>query len=192
MRKKLISSAVLVMIITASFAQNINIGIKGGASLNKLDGKAFKDEFSYGYHVGGFATIGLSKKLAIQPEVLFGEVKADTASSFSTVYNFKQMKDVQLKYLTIPVLLNYNVSNLLALQAGPQFGILMNKDRNLLQNGQQAFKNGDFSMLGGVQLSLSRFRVYGRYAIGLSDIKNIDNQDEWKSQSIQLGVGLSL
>ncbi|MEO7801297.1 MAG: PorT family protein, partial [Ginsengibacter sp.] len=84
------------------------------------------------------------------------------------------------------------VSNLLALQAGPQFGILMNKDRNLLQNGQQAFKNGDFSMLGGVQLSLSKFRVYGRYAVGLSNIKNIDNQDEWKSQSIQLGVGLSL
>lgn len=192
MRKKLISSAVLLMIISSSFAQNINIGIKGGASLNKLDGKAFKDEFSYGYHLGGFATIGLSKKFALQPEVLFGEVKADTASSFSTVYNFKQVKDVQLKYLTIPILLNYNVSNLLALQAGPQFGILMNKDRNLLQNGQQAFKNGDFSMLGGVQISLSKLRVYGRYAIGLADIKNIGNQDEWKSQSIQLGVGLSL
>lgn len=192
MRKKLISSAVLLMIISSSFAQNINIGIKGGASLNKLDGKAFKDEFSYGYHLGGFATIGLSKKFALQPEVLFGEVKADTASSFSTVYNFKQVKDVQLKYLTIPILLNYNVSNLLALQAGPQFGILMNKDRNLLQNGQQAFKNGDFSMLGGVQVSLSKLRVYGRYAIGLTDIKNIGNQDEWKSQSIQLGVGLSL
>ncbi|MEO7801222.1 MAG: porin family protein [Ginsengibacter sp.] len=192
MGKKLISSAVLIMLITASFAQNINIGIKGGASLNKLDGKAFKDEFSYGYHVGGFATIGLSKKFAIQPEVLFGEVKADTASSFSTVSEFMQIKDVQLKYLTIPVLLNYNVSNLLALQVGPQFGILMNKDRNLFQDGQQAFKNGDFSMLGGVQLSLSKFRVYGRYAVGLSNIKNIDNQDEWKSQSIQLGVGLSL
>jgi hypothetical protein len=192
MRKKLISSAVLFMIISSSFAQNINIGIKGGASLNKIDGKAFKDEFSYGYHVGGFATIGLSKKFAIQPEVLFGEVKADTASSFPTVYNFKQVKDVQLKYLSIPILLNYNVSNILALQAGPQFGILMNKDRNLLQNGQQAFKNGDLSVLGGVQLSLSKFRVYGRYAIGLTDIKSIDNQEEWKSQSIQLGVGLSL
>lgn len=192
MRKKLISSTVLLMIISTSFAQNINIGIKGGASLNKLDGKAFKDEFSYGYHLGGFATIGLSKKFALQPEVLFGEMKADTASSFSTVYNFKQVKDVQLKYLTIPILLNYNVSNLLALQAGPKFGILMNKDRNLLQTGQQAFKNGDFSMLGGVQVSLSKLRVYGRYAIGLTDIKNIGNQDEWKSQSIQLGVGLSL
>lgn len=190
--RKLISSAVLLLIVSSSFAQNINIGIKGGASVNKLDGKAFKDQFSYGYHVGGFATIGLSKKFALQPEVLFGEVKADTASSFSTLYNFKQAKDVQLKYLSIPVLLNYNVSNILALQAGPQFGILMNKDRNLLQNGEQAFKNGDFSMLGGVQVKLSKIRVYGRYAIGLADLKSIKDQNEWKSQSIQLGVGLSL
>lgn len=190
--RKLISSAVLLLIISSSFGQNINIGIKGGASINKLDGKAFKDEFSYGYHVGGFATIGLSKKFAIQPEVIFNEIKADTASSFSTLYNFNKAKDVQLKYLTIPILLNYNVSNLLALQVGPQFGILMNKDRNLLQNGEQAFKNGDFSMLGGVQLNLTKIRLYGRYAIGLTDLKNIQNQDEWKSQSIQVGVGLSL
>ncbi len=192
MRKKLISSAIFLFVISSSFAQNINIGIKGGASINKLDGKAFKDEFSYGYHAGGFATISLSKKLSIQPEVLFNEITADTATSFSTLYNFNKAKNVQLRYLTIPILLNYNVSNLLALQAGPQFGILMNKDRNLLQDGKQAFKNGDFSMLGGVQLSLSKIMVYGRYAIGLTDIKSINNQEKWKSQSIQVGIGLSL
>ncbi len=192
MRKKLISSAIFLFVIFSSFAQNINIGIKGGASINKLDGKAFKDEFSYGYHAGGFATISLSKKLSIQPEVLFNEITADTATSFSTLYNFNKAKNVQLRYLTIPILLNYNVSNLLALQAGPQFGILMNKDRNLLQDGKQAFKNGDFSMLGGVQLSLSKIMVYGRYAIGLTDIKSINNQEKWKSQSIQVGIGLSL
>ncbi len=192
MRKKLISSAIFLFVIFSSFAQNINIGIKGGASINKLDGKAFKDEFSYGYHAGGFATISLSKKLSIQPEVLFNEITADTATSFSTLYNFNKAKNVQLKYLTIPILVNYNVSNLLALQAGPQFGILMNKDRNLLQDGKQAFKNGDFSMLGGVQLSLSKIMVYGRYAIGLTDIKSINNQEKWKSQSIQVGIGLSL
>ncbi len=70
MRKKLISSAVLMLVISTSFAQNINIGIKGGASINKLDGKAFKDEFSYGYHLGGFARIGLSKKFAWQIQIL--------------------------------------------------------------------------------------------------------------------------
>ena len=80
----------------------------------------------------------------------------------------------------------------MALQVGPQFGILMDQNKKLLQNGQDAFKSGDFSMLGGIQLKLLKFRIYGRYAIGLSDINNISNSDKWKSQSIQLGVGISL
>ncbi len=88
--------------------------------------------------------------------------------------------------------MNYNVSNLLALQAGPQFGILMNQDKDILQNGEQAFKNGDFSMVGGLQLKLLKFRVYGRYVIGLSNLDNIGDKDKWKSQSIQLGIGLGL
>ena len=78
------------------------------------------------------------------------------------------------------------------MQVGPQFGILIDQNKNMLQNGQDAFKKGDFSMLGGVQLKLLKFRVYGRYAVGLNDISNIGNKDEWKSQSIQLGVGVAL
>jgi hypothetical protein len=192
MKLKLISLAVSLLIFLSSFSQSLNIGIKGGASINKIDGSSFKDEFTYGYHLGGFATIGLSKKFAIQPEVLFNQFKTDTASNFSSVYHFNNVSGIKLNYLSIPILLNYNVSNLLALQAGPQFGILLDQNKNLLQNGQDAFKSGDFSMLGGVQLKLLKFRVYGRYAIGLSDINNITNSDKWKSQSFQVGLGLSL
>jgi hypothetical protein len=192
MKLKLISLAAMLLILSTSFSQGFNIGIKGGASINKITGQSFKDEFTYGYHLGGFATIGLSKKFAIQPEVLFNQFKTDTSSSFSSLYQFNKVKDIKLNYLSIPILLNYNVSNILALQAGPQFGILIDQSKNLLQNGQDAFKSGDFSMLGGLQLKLLKFRVYGRYAIGLSDINNITNSDKWKSQSIQLGVGLSL
>ena len=66
----------------------------------------------------------------------------------------------------------------------------MNKDNTVLQNGKQAFKNGDFSMLAGIQLNISKVRLYGRYAIGLSELNDIDNQDKWKSQTIQLGLAL--
>jgi hypothetical protein len=192
MKIKLISLAASLLIFLSSFSQTFNIGIKGGASINKIDGMSFKDEFTYGYHLGGFATIGLGKKFAIQPEVLFNQFKVDTSSNFSSVYQFNKVNGIKLNYLSIPILLNYNVSNFLTLQAGPQFGILIDQDKNLLQNGQDAFKSGDFSMLGGLQLNLLKFRVYGRYAIGLSDINNITNSDKWKSQSFQLGVGLSL
>jgi hypothetical protein len=81
---------------------------------------------------------------------------------------------------------------LVTLQAGPQFSILMNNDRTLLQNGEEAFKSGDFAMAGGVTLNLKMLRVYGRYNIGLTNINDIDNQDKWKGQQLQLGLGLRL
>ena len=190
MKTKIISLAVALFIFSVSFSQGLTFGVKGGASINKLTGKSFKEEFSIGYHVGVFATLGMGGKLRIQNEELLNQVNTDTARSFSSVYHFK--KNIQLKYLSIPILLNYNLSNLFALQAGPQFGVLLDNNKNALQNGQEAFKNGDLSMLGGVQLKLSKLRVYGRYAIGLSDISDVGNSGKWKSQSIQLGVGIAL
>ncbi|MFM2326533.1 MAG: hypothetical protein RIR31_735, partial [Bacteroidota bacterium] len=93
---------------------------------------------------------------------------------------------------SIPLLLNYNAGKLITLQAGPQFGILINKSNTLVQNGKDAFKGGDFSMLGGVQLNISHLKIYGRYLIGLNNLNDIDNQDKWKNQSVQLGIGLTL
>jgi hypothetical protein len=192
MKTKLIPLAFMLFICSLSFSQGLTFGIKGGATLNKLTGKSFKEEFAFGYHVGAFATLGMGGKLSLQPEVLFNQVNQDTSSNFSSVYRFNHIDKVQLKYLSIPILLNYNLSNLFALQVGPQFGILMDQNKNMLQNGGEAFKKGDFSMVGGVQLKLLKFRVYGRYVVGLNDISNIGNSDQWKSQSIQLGVGLAL
>ena len=193
MKTKLISFAAMLLIFSmSSFSQGLNFGVKGGASMNKITGKSFKEEFTYGYHIGGYVTIGLTGKLSLQPEVLFNQINVDTSSSFSSVYQFNKINNIKLSYLSIPLLLNYNVSNILALQAGPQFGILMNQDKNILQNGEQAFKNGDFSMIGGLQLKLLKFRVYGRYVIGLSNLDNIGDKDKWKGQSIQLGIGIGL
>ncbi|MDQ2864306.1 MAG: PorT family protein, partial [Bacteroidota bacterium] len=70
----------------AAFSQSFSIGIKGGANLGKIQGHAFKDEFSLGYHAGAFATIGFSKKFAIQPEVLFSQINNDTTTEFSDVF----------------------------------------------------------------------------------------------------------
>ncbi|MES2431583.1 MAG: porin family protein [Bacteroidota bacterium] len=192
MKRKLFFAAILFFSISTSFAQSLHAGLKGGATINKLTGKSFNEEFSFGYHLGGYAEIGLGKKFAIQPEILFNQINVDTTNKFSQVYNFSSLKDVKLSYLSIPVLLNYKASKILTLQAGPQFGILINKEQNAFQNGKNAFKQGDLSLLGGVQLNFSAFKIYGRYGIGLNNLNDIDDQDEWKSQSIQLGIGLNI
>ena len=191
MKTKLLILAIFSILGNAAFSQKFNIGFKGGANINKLTGKSFSDQFSYGYHVGGFFAVGLGKKFAIQPEVLLNQINVDTSSSFSTVYKFNNVEKVKLKYLSVPILLNFKPVKYITLQAGPQFGILMNKNKTLLQNGKEAFKGGDFSMLTGVQVNIMHLNIYGRYAIGLNNLNDVDNQEKWKSQSIQVGVGIT-
>lgn len=194
MRSLFLTSVLAVCFFSFASAQSFHAGLKVGSNINKISGVSFKDEFTYGYHAGAFAEIGLGKKWSIQPEVLFNQVSTDTTNKFNDLYklNFDKVSNIKLNYLSIPVLLNYNLSNFIALQAGPQFGILMNKSDNLLQNGKSAFKEGDFSLLGGVQLKISSLRIYGRYGIGLNNLNDIDNRDRWKNQTIQLGISLAL
>jgi hypothetical protein len=131
------------------------------------------------------------KTIGIQPEVLFNQSNVQTGYSFDTLYksiNPGTLKNVRLNYLTIPILLNIKPFPFLTLQAGPQFGILMSQERNLLEDGKEAFRNGNLSMVGGVQIHLAQFRIYGRYGVGLSNLNDIDDRDEWKSQSGQVGV----
>ncbi len=191
MKAKLFVLAFLCVTGSAAFSQSVKLGVKGGATINKISGKSFSEQFTWGYHLGGFATFNFGK-IGIQPEVLFNQVNMDTSSNFSSVYQFNKVGKVKLSYLSIPLLLNINANKFVTLQVGPQFGILMNKSNTLVQNGKNAFKSGDFSMLGGLQLNISKLRIFGRYAIGLSNLNDIDNKEKWKSQSIQLGLGLAL
>ena len=192
MKSRLLLLLGLVIFSQAAMAQ-FRLGIKGGVNMTKIDGKSFSEEFETGYHLGGFAEIGLGKKFSIQPEVLFNQYNTRTDSSFKDIYQVgpESFKDVQLNYLTIPIMLNYKLGSALSLQAGPQFGILMSEDNNLLENGQDAFSKGEFAMAGGVQLNLSNFRISGRYFVGLNNISDISDQEKWKNQGLQLSVGIA-
>lgn len=90
----------------------------------------------------------------------------------------------------VPVLLRYSPIGLLSFVAGPQFSVLINKNENLLTNGQQAFKSGDLSMVLGAQVNLKVLRIYGRYNVGLQNINDFTDQQKWTNQQVQLGLGL--
>ena len=191
MKTKLFSFAILLFISSSVFSQGFSFGIKGGANLGKISGQSFKNEFTLGYHVGAFATINFGK-FGIQPEVLFNQTNVDTSSKFSDVYQFNHINNIKLNALSIPIMLNYNLNKFITFQAGPQFGILLDQDKTLLQNGGDAFKSGNFALAGGIQLNLLKFRVYGRFVGGLTNLDNVGDKETWKTQAIQLGVGIGL
>lgn len=194
MKQVIFSALLLLSIVTVSQAQGVRAGIKAGANLNKISGQSFSDGFDLSYHFGGFLELDLNKKWGVQPEILWSQ-STSKPSSFKTVYAtavnplLDGNQQIKLDYLTIPLLLRYNVGGILTLNAGPQFGILLKKDNTLLQNGQSAFKDGDFSLVAGAQLNFKYLRIYGRYNIGLQNINDIDNKDKWTNQQIQGGIG---
>jgi len=192
MKNKIILSTAAILMVLSAFSQGVHFGIKGGASINKLSGKSFSEEFTFGYHAGAFVTIKLPGKFGIQPEVLFNQVNTDTATNVSAIYQFNNIDKVKLTYLSIPILLNYKITKTLDIQGGPQFGILIDQNVNLVSNGKEAFKKGDVGIIMGLQLSLSKLRVYGRYMIGLNNVNDISTAESWKNQSIQAGIGFAI
>lgn len=194
MKTKLLLLFAAVFVSAASMAQ-FHLGIKGGANITKVEGKSFRDEFRYGYHLGGFAEIRMGNKFVLQPEVLFNQYATRLDSNFKAVYQdvFDGNSNIKLNYISIPIVINYKlIGSFLSLQAGPQFGILIDQSRTTFQNGADAFKKGDFSMLAGLNFKVGPMRINGRYAIGLNNISDITDDNKWNSQGFQVSVGLAL
>jgi hypothetical protein len=195
MKTKSIALSLLLMfvVVLGSYAQGFHFGAKGGVNMNKIAGRSFNDEFDYGFTLGGFAELNFTKKWGIQPELLWNQYKTKTSSSIDDIYQQGLIgQDITLNYISIPILLSYRPIPILSLQAGPQFGILVNQTQQFVYNVQDAFKKGDFSLLFGAQVNLAAFKAGLRYYIGLNNINDIDNADQWKNQGIQAYIGLRI
>ncbi|NNV53842.1 outer membrane beta-barrel protein [Panacibacter sp. KCS-6] len=196
MKKIILAALAIIAFSTITKAQGFHLGVKGGANMNKIEGQSFKDGFNFGYQLGGFMEIDFNKKIGIQPEILFSQTNTKVGNGFQDIYDGIGSAitgdEVTLNYLNIPVLLRINAGKLLTFQVGPQYSILVNDKENLLENGANAFKKGDFAAVAGAQINLGTLKVYVRYNIGLSNINDIDNKDKWKNQQLQFGVGLRI
>lgn len=190
MKKVILSLFAVTVFALVGNAQGFHVGAKAGANLGKIDGVRFKDGYKLGFHVGGFAEIDFSKNIGIQPELLFNQTNTKVTDETSDI--FKPGDDIHLNYLSIPILLRINAGKLLTLNAGPQYSILLNNHRTTLENAGDAFKSGDFALALGAQINLNALRIYGRYNIGLSDVGDVTSQSKWKSQQLQLGIGLAI
>lgn len=171
-------------------AQGVHLGIKAGANIAKITGQSFDEQFKFAYNLGAFAELNFTDKIGIQPEVLFNQTNYRTGDAAGDVIHSNVSG--KLNYLSIPVLLSIRPSKIISIQAGPQFGILLNKDNSLVDNGRNAFKSGDFSMVGGLQLNLASFKLGARYVVGLMDINDLGNEEKWKNQGFQVYAGLRI
>ena len=192
-RNAFVLSLSLLLAVVHTQAQGFHIGIKAGANLFKMDGESFDQEYKFGYNVGAFSELNFTSSWGLQPELLFNQTNYRTGTQFSSIYP-DGVNDVKgkLNYLSIPVLLSFRPIPLLSILAGPQFGILLNQDEHLDNNAGQAFKKGDLSFVGGAQLNLASIKVGARYVVGLNNINDLQNQNNWKNEGWQLYAGFRI
>jgi hypothetical protein len=196
MNRKWILLVMAISVAMAAGAQKINAGLKLGLNMSANTGNGMSSSLQQGVDAGAFAEINLGKRWGIQPEIYFSQRNTRRGDDFTKYYVTDGLsgsdQSVKLSYISVPVLLSYKISSVFSVQAGPQFDFLVFENDNLLKNDRDAFKKTDMGVAGGITLTLEKFRIYGRYTVGLANINDVDERYEWKSRQLQIGVALSL
>lgn len=201
---KLILGFLLVLLPVFSFAQmpKLQLGIKAGVNLSKLNG----NDWDGGYKtnlLGGVEAGFYGKHIGISAEAFYNQSSYVTGDNFHDIYHqyYNNVGDslkqgtFRVSYMSIPVLFNFKLLNLLWVQVGPQFnGVVGVKDVNsMVHDAKDLFKSGDLSGVAGVRLNLPfHLSVGARYVFGLTEINQQSIGDTWKQSNIQIHVTYNL
>ena len=186
-----------VLLLTfAANAQSWHFGPKLDANFSAIKGNGIRNKFSAGFQLGGFAEYNFNKHWAVQPELLYSWSNYKKASDFLTYYNNSGRsaagENIHLASLSVPLLLRYNLNKTLSLLAGPQASYLIYDDEDLLKNDRQAFKKYEVSANVGVQVNIENVGFYARFNKGLTDINDVDDRYDWKSNHVQVGIAVRI
>ena len=203
--KKITLSAIALMAFAFTQAQDLKFGAKAGLNLANLStdysGEGSWDDdnkMKVGFHVGGFVEIKFSEKFALQPELLFSTQGTKTESSEFDGDGFSSSSEdkINLSYLNVPVMVKFYPIEKLFIEAGPQVGFLLSAkskyEASYTVGGtttsesedidvKDFYKSIDFGMNVGVGYEFTDM-IYAnlRYNIGLSDITEGDDNDEFE------------
>jgi len=204
--KKILVTALVFSTLCATAQRNklkddhenfFRFGVKGGVNANKITGQSYKSGFNYNYQLGAFMQFNFASRIGIQPEVNFVQTSSEFSNDPNDIYDdiFRDgsQKKSKLNYLEVPVFLNVSIgpSKRVKLQVGPSYGGLLKQTTDSLKANGDIYKNAEWSAIGGLWIQLPFVNLGARYKMGLTDINAIDNRQSWKSQAIQVFVGVT-
>tara|TARA_R110002049_G_scaffold28772_5_gene98154 strand:- start:3216 stop:3752 length:537 start_codon:yes stop_codon:yes gene_type:complete len=159
------------------FAQELDLGIKAGANFaNISDASGLSNKT--GFQAGAFVGLKLSDKIGIQADLLYSQQGAEFDGG-----------EFDLTYVNVPVVLKYYLVQGLNLQAGPQFGFVVDDNVKEVFNGIAEAESSDVSGLVGAGYDFPfGIRVDARYNFGLKDIFT---EGKGKNTVVSLAIGYS-
>ena len=164
-------------ITISSFSQGLDFGIKAGANFASItDASGLSNRT--GFLAGIFAGVKFNDKVGIQGDLLYSQQGAD----------FEPDK-IDLNYVNIPIVLKYFVIKGLNVQAGPQFGFIIDDNIKEVFGNIAEAESFDLTGVVGVGYDLPMgIRADARYNFGLTDIRS---DTDGKNSVVSLSLGYS-
>jgi hypothetical protein len=199
--KKLFLVLITFSFVTTVNSQILKLGIKGGASVvNFVGDDANNTESFVTFHAGAVSELKLSKKFALQPELIYSQQGSSRTTRTETpIESSLNFSDIELSYVQVPLLAKFYITNKLSFEIGPRIGFLLSAkddfsfrtDNNRTEGEvdiKDSIKNADLSFV----LSLShffgkKFFVNTRYNIGTSNI--FEDDTNIKNAVFQCSIG---
>ena len=203
MSKWLFAFTVILVSFFESQAQGVRLGIIGGANMERTNGNLISGSFNGNFMGGGYLGVG-GKKLKIQADFLFSDGIITTGPNFKTAFkdyisenaNNVQKGIFEMKELSIPIAIGINiVPKVLWLEFGPQYTAIVSitDEYSFLKETEKVFTKGYISGIAGLYLELPlHFNLGVRYVSGITDRNNTPVNDTWKTDKLQLRLGLSI
>ncbi len=177
--KKLIVIVVTLFIGTTAFCQDLDFGVKAGANFaNISDASGLSNKT--GFQAGLFAGVKFTDNLGVQADLLYSQQGAKFDAG-----------DFDLSYINVPVVMKVYLVQGLNLQAGPQFGFIVNDNLPEVIGGDEDY-NAEKTDVSGVVGAGYDFpfgvRLDARYNFGFSDVsKNFGGNNKNNVFSVALG-----
>ena len=144
--------------------QRLTFGFTGGANYSNFVHTDFKTQALVGYHAGALVEFKMTKNFSVREEFIFSTQGAKVQNGL-----FGQ-DNIQMNYLSVPILFKYRTNCGLYLEAGTQTGMLINDNIDKKTIDKFA-KRIDLAAAGGLGYqSRSGFGIGVRYVAGLSKV----------------------
>ena len=197
-------------ISTSTASAQINLGVKGGLNIVSIDFASSNNNFTQSgfrlsYHAGIYEQYNVSDKFSIRVEQLYSNKGVLFASSF----NIPAVRtNINLNYLSLPILAKYRIWDQLSVMLGPEVSYLLSaKSRSADHRSDVGFiydRKIDLGIATGLGYQVSKNVEVGvRYIHGLLDVigdfiltdeqgnpTNIDPKSQ--NRTFQLSVGYRL
>ena len=196
------------IVVTTIYSQDVvkerytvSGGLLGAANFSQFripegNGNTVDYGFRPGWAAGAWLNFPVANAFSIEPQILYSSQNYRLRKTSAT--SPLLMNDGRIKFVSVPLFLKFQASDMFAITAGPQLDFIAKVEDNSPSAAVKSdFNKTTFSLFGGIEVfPHGRVTIFGRYVHGLSSMDERIGETPtgvvYKNQNIQAGLKFKL